>query len=184
MGIFFVSTNNSMIGFIAIGLGIICLLTTIFLKRNATIKIVLSGLAIIVASTLLNIQPISTLVDTAFDSFSNITKDISPISQNPNIANVKRIWVSAIWIGGGRLYVELIPAKSAIADKSYVVELYEGNNLRAFTRVSWNQPEINVGTMRLVVFPATRAEANAYSMKHDLRNIFSVKVHDGRGEGK
>lgn len=94
------------------------------------------------------------------------------------IATVERIWVSAIWVGGGSLYVELKPTTSAIANKVYAVELYEKGKLRATAKVSWNQPEINVATMKPVRFQATREESEAYAMEKDLSNIFSVKVHE------
>jgi hypothetical protein len=94
------------------------------------------------------------------------------------IATVKRIWVSAIWVGGGSLFVELEPTSHAIAHKVYAVELYEKGVLRATAKVSWNQPEINVSSMKPVEFSATREESEAYSMESDLSNIFSVQVHE------
>lgn len=112
---------------------------------------------------------------TAYDFDAN--KPVT-VSEKTNIATVQRIWVSAIWIGGGSLYVELKPTSNAIANKVYTVELYEKGRLRATATVSWNQPEINVSTMRPVKFPATRQEAEAYGMEGDLRKIFSAKIHE------
>jgi hypothetical protein len=94
------------------------------------------------------------------------------------IATVKRIWVSAIWIDGGSLFVELQPASSAIANKVYIVELYEKGKYRATSKVSWNQPEINVSSMKAVEFSATREESEAYSLESDLSDIFSVQVYE------
>lgn len=127
-------------------------------------------------------QPYSygSLVDggrvSAYDFDAN--KPIAISAKASNIATVERIWVSAIWIGGGSLYVELRPTGSAVANKVYTVELYEKGRLRATAQVSWNQPEINVSTMKPVQFPATRQEAEAYGIESDLGKIFSAKVHE------
>jgi len=55
--------------------------------------------------------------------------------------------------------------------------LYEKGKLRATTRVSWNQPEINVSSKKLVEFPVTKEEFDAYFME-DVSHIFTVKVHE------
>ena len=74
--------------------------------------------------------------------------------------------------------MELKPTSSAIANRVYIVELYEKGKLRATSTISWNQPEINVGTVKPAVFPTTRQESEAYGLEGDLSKIFSVKVHE------
>jgi len=106
------------------------------------------------------------------------TTKVAETSQKTNVATVERIWVSAVWVSGGSLYVELKPKSSAIANKAYTVELYEKGKLRETAKVSWNQPEINVSKMKPVKFSATRAESEAYAMERDLSNIFSAKVYE------
>ena len=73
------------------------------------------------------------------------------------------------------LIVTLKPA-NALANISYTVDLYEQGNLRASTHITWNQPEINVNTIKSVNFPLTRMEYNTYLWK-DLRHIFSIKIY-------
>lgn len=92
------------------------------------------------------------------------------------IATVTDMWVSFGW-GGEFLFVELEPTDSALANKAYVVDLYEKGNLRASTTVSWNQPEINVSSKKLAKFPVTKDEYDAYLME-DVSHIFTVKVHE------
>jgi len=88
-----------------------------------------------------------------------------------NVATVKSIR------GVTDLLVELHPTNHTVANKVYVVDLYEKGNFRARTKVSWNQPEINVSSMKLVSFPLTWEEEKAYRFK-DVSHIFSVKVHE------
>ena len=94
------------------------------------------------------------------------------------IATVQNIWVgSSGWAGSDFICVELKPTSSAQANKVYTVDLYEMGKLRTSTKVSWNQPEINVSKMKPVRFPATKEEWDAYYME-DVSHIFSVKVHE------
>ncbi len=88
-----------------------------------------------------------------------------------NVATVKNIR------GVTDLLVELHPTNHTVANKVYVVDLYEKENFRARTQVSWNQPEINVSSMKLVSFPLTWEEEEAYRFK-DVSHIFSVKVYE------
>ena len=76
-----------------------------------------------------------------------------------------------------RLFVDLQPTSAALADKIYVVDLYENGSLRASTRVSWNQPEINVFKKKMVYFPLTIEEYRAYQLE-DISHIFTVVVHE------
>ncbi len=91
------------------------------------------------------------------------------------IATVEDIWVSHV--PRYCIVVELKPTNEAVSNKVYVADLYEKGKLRATTNVSWNQPEINVLSVKLVNFPATREEWDAY-LWEDISHIFSVKVHE------
>ncbi|MBM4432582.1 MAG: hypothetical protein FJ025_01100 [Chloroflexi bacterium] len=100
---------------------------------------------------------------------------VAQVSEAPpktNIATVEGMWESYF-----HLVVQLKPTSEAIANKAYVVDLYEKGHLRDTTTVSWNQPEINVLLEKTVSFPLTEEEGNAYFMQ-DVSHIFSVKVHE------
>jgi hypothetical protein len=75
------------------------------------------------------------------------------------------------------LYVELKPTNNAIANKTYIVSLYEKGSLRDGTVVQWNQPELNVLKEKAVIFPISGQEWDAYFMQ-DISHIFTVKVHE------
>lgn len=90
------------------------------------------------------------------------------------VATVKDIFVSVI---GPALTVEMTPNNNAIANTVYTVDLYEKNTLRASSKVSFNQPEINVSSSKLVFFPLKPGELDAY-MGRDISGIFSAKVHN------
>ncbi|MFC1939483.1 hypothetical protein ACFLXO_02200 [Chloroflexota bacterium] len=78
-------------------------------------------------------------------------------------------------IAGTVLSVKIIPPKYAEAGKTYPVELYEKGKLRARTKVTWSQPELNVDYERELFFPLSYEEQTAYRGK-DLSNLFSVVV--------
>lgn len=73
--------------------------------------------------------------------------------------------------------VDLKPTRRAIANTNYIVDLYENGKLRASSTVSFNQPEINVQADKIVYFPASRDEYDAY-LNRDISHIFSVRVHE------
>jgi hypothetical protein len=75
------------------------------------------------------------------------------------------------------LYVNVQPNNVAIANKTYVVDLYEKGHLRESTTILWNQPEINILQEKQVVFHIDNDEYNAYAFK-DISNIFSISVHE------
>jgi hypothetical protein len=91
------------------------------------------------------------------------------------IANVEDIWVGHV--PNYCIVVELKPTSKVVANKVYVADLYEKGKLRATINVSWNQPEINVLSVKAVWFPATKEEYDAY-LWEDISHIFSVKVHE------
>jgi len=107
-------------------------------------------------------------------------------TDEPNIATTKDMWVSNVgnvlsnMLAGEQyspynLVVELKPTKSALPDQKYLVELYENGKCRDTTAIAWNQPELNVLKEKLVWFPITSEEFDAYFME-DISHIFSVKV--------
>ena len=180
LGIYILSNGMQILGIVSIGIGSLCLIINIFGKRIRFGIFMLSLITVVIVCTLVGILPVSAIKDKVFTAIENIQVDTNN-SHHTNIAEVQGIWASPIWIGGGKLYVELIPNESAEANEVYIVELYEKSKLRSVSKVSWSQPEINVATMRPVIFPITRAEAETYSdfnLQKDLMDIFSVKIHE------
>ncbi len=97
------------------------------------------------------------------------------------VGKVERIYAVYWFIGDCyKLVVEIKPKSSAVAGKDYLVELYEKGKLRATGRISWNQPELNVLTVKEIYFPLTREEGEAYAPSPftapPLDDIFSAKV--------
>ena len=114
---------------------------------------------------------------TVFDWTTKRKINTASQTQKPvDIATVQRIWVSAIWAGGGRLSVELVPNSTAVADKAYTVELYQQGRFLDKTAVSWTQPEINDREIKTVQFSAPLADSEAYAGIDDLSHMFSVKL--------
>ncbi len=107
--------------------------------------------------------------------------NLSDITSSPATLGERGIYVT---IGGFSLTgypyvisVDLKPANSAVANKDYVVQLYEKGKLREATQIRWNQPEINVRANKPVDFRATETEYHAYYGR-DISHIFSVKVFE------
>ena len=95
---------------------------------------------------------------------------------NGGIATVGKLYIDAVWSNnGGQIDVPITPAKLAVADTTYTVQLFEKGSLRATATVSWNQPQINVATAMIIQFPCSYVEWQAYNGK-DLTGTFSVKV--------
>ena len=114
------------------------------------------------------------------------TPSSTKITSEENVATAEDMWVSNVgnvlssMLGGEQyspynLVVELKPTKSALPDQKYLVELYENGKYRDTTAIAWNQPELNVLKEKLVSFPITSQEFDAYFME-DISHIFSVKV--------
>jgi hypothetical protein len=84
----------------------------------------------------------------------------NPISQSIATLGRDGIYVSigAFTAYGYIINVDLTPTKYAVANKNYIVDLYENGKLRASSVVSFNQPEINVQADKFVIFPATTQE--------------------------
>jgi predicted small secreted protein len=106
---------------------------------------------------------------------SSITSKINT-GGNGEIATVGKLYIDAVWSNnGGQIDVPVTPAKLAVADTAYTVQLFEKGSLRAASTVSWNQPQINVATAMIIQFPCSYVEWQAYNGK-DLSGTFSVKV--------
>jgi hypothetical protein len=106
---------------------------------------------------------------------SSITSKINT-GGNGEIATVGKLYIDAVWSNnGGQIDVPVTPAKLAVADTAYTVQLFEKGSLRAASTVSWNQPQINVATPMIIQFPCSYVEWQAYNGK-DLSGTFSVKV--------
>jgi len=73
------------------------------------------------------------------------------------------------------IWVELRPTELAVANESYLVDLYEDGQPRATAVVTWNELELDVLKTKTVVFPATKAEFNAYH-DHDISHIFKINI--------
>jgi hypothetical protein len=94
--------------------------------------------------------------------------------------SINRIWAGVM----NTIFVEVVPKDKVKPNTYYRVQLYEKGEFRTQATVSWNQPEINVHTMRPVSFPATRQETDAYLGIKDLSDIFSVKIYEVPIEGE
>lgn len=75
-----------------------------------------------------------------------------------NIAAVESVGVSLV-TGGLDAVLKPINAK---ANTNYEVDLYENGNLRQSENITWNQPQINVGTTQMIFFSLSEDEYNAY----------------------
>jgi hypothetical protein len=112
---------------------------------------------------------------------TSISNGIQEISGSPAVLGSQGISVgippmfSNNWAAA--IYVSLKPTSHAVAGQTYTVDLYEKGKLRSTSTVSFTQPDINVQNEKMIAFPATYDEYNAYFMK-DVSNIFSVKVHE------
>jgi hypothetical protein len=100
----------------------------------------------------------------------------SELPLSPQIATVESLTVST-HMATPSLWVNLKPTSNAIANKKYIVDLYEKGVLRDTTFVQWNQPELNVSKTRFVYFNIKSEEYRAY-YGEDVGHIFSVRVHE------
>jgi hypothetical protein len=73
------------------------------------------------------------------------------------------------------IWVELKPTELAVANETYLVDLYEDGQPRATAVVTWNELELDVLKTKIVAFPATKPEFDAYH-GHDISHIFQVSV--------
>jgi hypothetical protein len=111
---------------------------------------------------------------------SNTTSS-SVNNTSPALSNIAELEGMSVGMLGG-LAVELKPI-NAKANTNYTIDLYEKGNLRASENIIWNQPEINVGTTKMVLFGLTADENSAYltaTMNNSKwwKPIFSIKIHE------
>lgn len=142
-------------------------------------------LGVILICAFAGIQPLATYKDNIIQNATSIIKTTAnetslpniPVSSTPiaPVATVGNIYVG--FVGLDRLCVELKPTQNAKADYLYKVDLYEKGILRNTSTITWNQPEINVQYKKIVTFPVTSQEAEAYRW-HKLDDIFSADVHE------
>jgi hypothetical protein len=83
---------------------------------------------------------------------------------------------------GQSLGVALKPI-NAKTNTTYVVDLYEKGNLRQSENITWNEPQINVGTIQTLDFNLSNDEYSAYSTasinnSNWWKSIFSIKVYE------
>jgi hypothetical protein len=118
---------------------------------------------------------IASILVSSCSVLSSITSKINT-GGNGGIATIGGLYIDAVWSNnGGHIDVPIAPAKLAIADTIYTVQLFEKGSLRATSTVSWNQPQINVATVIIAQFPCSYVEWQAYNGK-DLSGTFSAKV--------
>ena len=118
---------------------------------------------------------IASILVSSCSIISSITSKINT-GGNGGIATIGKLYIDAVWSNnGGQIDVPITPAKLAVANTTYTVQLYEKGSLRATSTISWNQPQINVATVMIVQFPCSYVEWQAYNGK-DLSGTFSVKV--------
>ena len=175
--------DNQMSMAVAIPIILICLVATMWsisvlvnLKRHRFKRLRLRGMIamlivlILITAIILafvGVTPFCTAKDTIVNWFNHA---------DGGIATVEHMWVSNIgFVYHYSLNIDLKPTTSALANQSYLVELYEKGLLRDTTTVKWNQPEINVSKSKTVYFGITGAEYDAYLFQ-ELRHIFSVRV--------
>ncbi len=99
---------------------------------------------------------------------------IGCISCTSGLAKVEDIYASRPNLDLG---VALSPTGPTEAEKQYVVDLYEKDELRASAIISWSVAELDDNKTKTVHFPLTSEEFWRYCQK-DVRHIFSVKVHE------
>ncbi len=90
------------------------------------------------------------------------------------IAKMEDVYINMIYKS---LSVELKPTNNAKANYQYTVDLFENGKWRCTSSITWNQPELNVSTVKSIDFPVTVQEMDAYRNK-DLSHIFSVIVRE------
>jgi hypothetical protein len=130
---------------------------------------------------LINTNTIAKIYDWDSQNVAQPGKQTSPVT---NIASVEGMSVQLVavpWAKVG-LCVQLKPINAKVG-VIYTVSLYEKGNFRTSTGITWNQPELNVGTIKQVGFPLTDDELKAYysaSMSNNnwWKSIFSVKIQE------
>ena len=78
------------------------------------------------------------------------------------------------------LSVALEPSGGAKADVEYWAKCYKNGTSILSYPISWNQPEVNAKTWKIVEFPLDKQEFQAYNYlsTSDLKKIFTVRVSE------
>lgn len=105
-------------------------------------------------------------------ALSTVSCDAIGIASTSDIASAQRFYMDII---GYNIAVDVKPGSQAIAGKKYTLGLYENSRVRGLAEITWNQPELNVKTVKPVYFRASRQEFDAYFMQ-DINRLFTVQV--------
>lgn len=146
------------------------------------LSVILIILAVLVVLAFIGVQPLATYKNDIANKLSSFlsSKDVgNPLPILSSVATATRFQASNLCYPPLQtcLYVSVKPSNAAVANKTYVVDLYEKGQLRESTTILWNQPEINILQEKQVVFHIDNDEYNAYAFK-DISNIFSISVHE------
>jgi hypothetical protein len=142
-------------------------------------------LGILIVLSFIGVQPLATYKNNIANKLSSLSSNgagnpLPIMFPNPSsVATATRFQASNLCYPPLQtcLYVSVKPSNAAVANKTYVVDLYEKGQLRESTTILWNQPEINILQEKQVVFHIDNDEYNAYAFK-DISNIFSISVHE------
>lgn len=126
-------------------------------KVLVILSIVVIGVAI--AAAFAGVQPLAAYKDTIIKSVISYTQTSPASIPFVQIATTENIYAAGAWFN---LCVELKPTTQAKANYQYKVNLFEKGKLRDTSSVIWNQPELNVKTIKRVYFPLTREEFYAF----------------------
>jgi len=110
--------------------------------------------------------------------FSLLPTSCSLITGN-NIATVESIEYHMFDIHGDGVSVNLKPSSGASANVEYTVDLYESGRFRDTQTVSWNESELQVSSLKQLIFILPDTELDAYIGDNKNSNdVFSVKIYD------
>jgi len=146
---------------------------------KAVVVILIIGLGTSTALAYASIEPFATYKNVVSSKAATLIPDkaqetITP-DKHPKLAKVVQITPYLLHSYKDPVFtVELEPTSLAVANKIYIVEIYEKGRLRARTTISWNQPELNVFTHKYAYFRLTNEEWDAYSWK-DVKHLFTLE---------
>ena len=182
---FFDEGINPVVGAIAAVGGIWILFWCYSAMRRSSVGLA-SVMMPIIAFTLLagtvgaftGVQPLSTYKENIFGVVDELSTGIKGVG-SPGISEMAAASNIAVTNQSPRylyaLTVNIRPWSSAVADKGYLVNLYEKGKLRDTSIVSWNQQQLDISEAAVLEFPITSAEYEAY-LTQDLSQIFTVRL--------
>ncbi len=112
--------------------------------------------------------------------FNSVLRSVDENIPIVGIANAEKYYVGTQIVNGKteyRLYVSLVPTKSALGNYEYEVQLYDKGINRDSTTIMWNQPEINVSKSKTVSYKITTEEYKAYKGE-DLSTVFKIYIQN------